>query len=300
MWIPQVVLISLCLATATAASNHTTAKGELWLAFFISSLYTLHSTPRRSRLYPMKKTLWQEFARNTLISLGIYAALFLILYIIEWLVPSLRGILLQWHDLAFIVGIPASVIGTAYVLTIRNPKNYTGFYGGIMMALLLSIQFYLQGNLDLVFLQLLVFVPFLLSSLVRWRKLALQPQPAELSFTPKWLPRYQQWLSFFILLLIVVGDYILATLVIQQDAWSDNIIIKLMGGLMIASSTLANFILIYQKIDAWLWWVLYAVSGIVLYILIGNIFSILLFIVFLIVNGSVGIAWIQLRKSLKK
>ena len=214
--------------------------------------------------------------------------------------PSLRGILLQWHDLAFIVGIPASVIGTAYVLTIRNPKNYTGFYGGIMMALLLSIQFYLQGNLDLVFLQLLVFVPFLLSSLMRWRKLALQPQPAELSFTPKWLPRYQQWLSFFILLLIVVGDYILATLVIQQDAWSDNIIIKLMGGLMIASSTLANFILIYQKIDAWLWWVLYALSGIVLYILIGNIFSVLLFIVFLIINGSVGIAWIQLRKSLKK
>ena len=303
MWIPQVVLISLCLATATAASNHTTAKGEhnarlfCLLAF---TPYTLHPTPRRSRFYPMKKTLWQEFARNTLISLGIYAALFLILYIIEWLVPSLRGILLQWHDLAFIVGIPASVIGTAYVLTIRNPKNYTGFYGGIMMALLLSIQFYLQGNLDLVFLQLLVFVPFLLSSLVRWRKLALQPQPAELSFTPKWLPRYQQWLSFFILLLIVVGDYILATLVIQQDAWSDNIIIKLMGGLMIASSTLANFILIYQKIDAWLWWVLYAVSGIVLYILIGNIFSILLFIVFLIVNGSVGIAWIQLRKSLKK
>ena len=247
----------------------------------------------------MKKTLWQEFARNTLISLGIYAALFLILYIIEWLVPSLRGILLQWHDLAFIVGIPASVMGTAYVLTIRNPKNYTGFYGGIMMALLLSIQFYLQGNLDLVFLQLLVFVPFLLSSLVRWRKLALQPQPVELSFTPKWLPRYQQWLSFFILLLIVVGDYILATLVIQQDTWSDNIIIKLMGGLMIASSTLANFILIYQKIDAWLWWVLYAVSGIVLYILIGNIFSVLLFIVFLIINGSVGIAWIQLRKSFK-
>jgi nicotinamide riboside transporter PnuC len=248
----------------------------------------------------MKKTLWKAFGKQLLISLGIYAALFLILYIIEWLVPSLRGILLQWHDLAFIVGIPASVIGTAYVLTIRNPKNYTGFYGGIMMALLLSIQFYLQGNLDLVFLQLLVFVPFLLSSLVRWRKLALQPQPAELPFTPKWLPRYQQWLSFFILLLIVVGDYILATLVIQQDAWSDNIIIKLMGGLMIASSTLANFILIYQKIDAWLWWVLYAVSGIVLYILIGNIFSVLLFIVFLIINGSVGIAWIQLRKSLKK
>ena len=78
----------------------------------------------------MKKTLWQEFARNILISLGIFSALFLILYIVEWAVPSLSGVLLQWCDPAFIVGIPASVIGVAYVLTIRNPKNYTGFVVG--------------------------------------------------------------------------------------------------------------------------------------------------------------------------
>jgi nicotinamide riboside transporter PnuC len=168
------------------------------------------------------------------------------------------------------------------------------------MALLLSIQFYLQGNMDLVLLQLLVFVPFLLSSLLRWRRLALQSQSAEQPFVPEWLPRQRQCLSWFILLIIVAGDYILATLFIHQNAWSDNILIKLMGGLMIASSALANFILIYQKIDAWVWWVLYALSGIVLYMLIGNIFSIVLFIVFLIINGSVGISWIQLRKSLKK
>jgi nicotinamide riboside transporter PnuC len=247
----------------------------------------------------MKKTLWKAFGKQLLISLGIYAALFLILYIIEWLVPSLRGILLQWHDLAFIVGIPASVMGTAYVLTIRDPQNYTGFYGGILMALLLSVQFYLQGNLDLVVLQLVVFVPFLLSSLLRWRKLALQPQSSNQPFVPEWLPRHLRWLSLFILLIVVVGDYVLATLVIQQDAWTDNILIKLMGGLMIASSTLANFILIYQKIDAWVWWVLYALSGIVLYILIGNIFSIFLFLVFLIINAGAGIAWIKLRNPIK-
>ena len=248
----------------------------------------------------MKHSLWQEFVRNTLISLGIYAALFLILYIIEWFVPALRGTLLQWHDPAFVVGIPASVMGTAYVLTIRDPKNYTGFYGGILMALLLSAQFYLQGSMDLVFLQLVVFVPFLLSSLLRWRKLALQPQCADQPFVPEWLPRYLQWLSLFILLIVVVGDYVLATLVIQQDAWTDNILIKLMGGLMIASSTLANFILIYQKIDAWVWWVIYALSGIVLYVLIGNVFSIVLFVVFLIINAGAGIAWIRLRKSVEQ
>ena len=244
----------------------------------------------------MKKTLWQELGKQMILSLGIFSALFLILYIVEWAVPSLSGVLLQWHDPAFVVGIPASVIGVAYVLTIRNPKNYTGFFGGILMALLLSVQFYLQGNLVLVVLQLVVFVPFLLSSLLRWRKLALQPQSSDQPFVPEWLPRHLQWLSLFILLIVIVGDYVLATLVIQQDVWTDNILIKLMGGLMIASSTLANFILIYQKIDAWIWWTLYALAGVVLYVLIGNIFSVVLFVVFLLINGSAGIAWIQLRK----
>ena len=66
---------------------------------------------------------------------------------------------------------------------------------------------------------------------------------------------------------------------------------------MIASSTLANFILIYQKIDAWIWWALYALAGIVLYVLIGNIFSVVLFVVFLAINGSAGLAWLKLRKQ---
>ena len=244
----------------------------------------------------MKQTLWKQFATQILISIGIFSALFLILYIIEWLAPSLAGALLRWHDPAFVVGVPASVIGVAYVLTIRNPKNYTGFYGGILMALLLSVQFYLQGNLDLVVLQLVVFVPFLLSSLLRWRKLALQPQQADKPFVPEWLPHRLQWLSLLILLVVLIGDYALATLLIQQDGWGENILIKLMGGVMIASSTLANFILIYQKIDAWIWWTLYALAGIVLYILIGNLFSVVLFVVFLAINGSAGIAWIRLRK----
>ena len=244
----------------------------------------------------MQQTLWKQFATQILISIGIFSALFLILYIIEWLAPSLAGALLRWHDPAFVVGVPASVIGVAYVLTIRNPKNYTGFYGGILMALLLSVQFYLQGNLDLVVLQLVVFVPFLLLSLLRWRKLALQPQQADKPFVPEWLPHRLQWLSLLILLVVLIGDYALVTLLIQQDGWGENILIKLMGGVMIASSTLANFILIYQKIDAWIWWTLYALAGIVLYILIGNLFSVVLFVVFLAINGSAGIAWIRLRK----
>ena len=247
----------------------------------------------------MKKTLWQEFARNTLISLGIFSALFLILYIVEWAVPSLSGVLLQWHDPAFVVGIPASVIGVAYVLTIRNPKNYTGFAGGMVMALLLAAQFFLLGNFDLVILQLAVFIPFMLMSFLRWRRQTLTLSDREQPFYPEWLPTGQMLVSLLLLVAIIVADYALATLVIQHNDWSDNVILKLIGGLMIASSTLANFILIYQKIDAWLWWTVYALAGMMFYALIGNAFSFVLFTVFLLVNGAAGIAWIKASKAQK-
>ena len=270
------------------------------LAFFYPCLYTIHLTLYTLHFTPytiMKQILWKEFGKQLLMSIGIFFALFLVLYMVEWLIPSLHGTLLQWHDPAFIVGIPASIIGVAYVLTIRNPKNYTGFYGGIAMALLLATQFYLQGNLDLVFLQLAVFIPFMVMSLLRWRNLVGQLQPKDQQFVPEWLPRKQLWISLLILLAILVADYVLATLVIQRNAWGENVFVKLLGGLMIASSTLANFILIYQKIDAWVWWAVYALAGMVLYVLIGNIFSFLLFLVFLLVNGGAGIVWIKMNKQ---
>ena len=241
----------------------------------------------------MKIALWQEFGKQILLSIGIFSVLFLILYIVEWALPSLCGMLLQWQDPAFVVGIPASVIGVAYVLTIRNPQNYTGFVGGMVMALLLALQFFLLGNYDLVILQLAVFFPFLLMSFVRWRSQTLSLSATDQPFRPEWLPLSQLLISLLLLIIIVIADYTLATLVIQRNAWTDNIMLKLIGGLMIASSTLANFILIYQKIDAWIWWVVYALSGMVFYALIGNAFSFVLFTVFLVVNGSAGIAWIK-------
>ena len=269
-------------------------KGELRLAFFIP--LPLHFISYTLPHTLMQKLLWQELGKQMLVSIGIFAALFLILYIVEWAVPSLCGVLLQWYDPAFVVGIPASVIGVAYVLAIRNPQNYTGFSGGVVMALLLAAQFFLLGNFDLVILQLAVFIPFMLMSFVRWRRQTLSPSASEQPFCPEWLPIGQRVLSLVLLVGIILADYALATLVIQHNAWVDNILLKLMGGLMIASSTLANFILIYQKIDAWVWWVVYAVAGMIFYALIGNAFSFVLFTVFLLVNGGAGVAWIKLRK----
>lgn len=280
--------------------------------------------------------LVKELGRKTVVSCGLFLVLFGVLYLIEWLVPAMRGQLLQWDSAAFIVGIPASIVGVAYVLTIKNPQNYTGFYGGILMALLLSCQFYLQGNYDLVGLQLLVFVPFMIKSIIEWKGkqtgvgtgLAKEGQThsteqakpkaevaegeqarnteradkrttteSDTPFVPQYLHgRALAW-TLIVALLIVVVDYLLATLFIQHDAWNEHILLKLCSGVMIASSTLANFWLIYQKIDAWIWWVVYSASGIALYILINNMFSLLLFCVFLVVNGSAMIAWMRMGKA---
>ena len=248
----------------------------------------------------MKKQLYGELGRMLLLSVGIYAALFVVLLTVERLCEPLRGMLLQWDSAAFIVGIPASVVGTAYVLTIRNPQNYTGFIGGIAMAVLLGTQFALQGNYDLTFLQIGIFIPFMLLSLITWRKkLNTTPstETAAKPFRPAYLHGWRQGLTLTLALLIIVADYAFTTRVLNQDAWADQWLLKLAGAVMIASSVMANFWLIYQKMDAWIWWILYSLAGILFYVLLGNIYCIVLFLFYLVINASAFVAWQRLRKN---
>ena len=244
----------------------------------------------------MKTKLWKEFGCQMLISVGIYSALFLILYIIESCAPAIKGTLLQWDDPAFIVGIPASVIGVGYVLTIRNPQNYTGFYGGIVMALLLSWQFALLQQWGLTVLYVAVFVPFMIYSIICWRKQILQSSENEDMFCPTWLSARNQAFNLLFLLGMVALDSGLLTH-FETTIHSEQLLQKLMSGVMIGSSILANFWLIYQKLDAWIWWVVYSIAGMTMYALIGNAFSFVLFTIFLIVNTGAGLAWIKLRKQ---
>lgn len=235
-----------------------------------------------------------------LLSVGIYAALFVVLLVVERLCEPLRGVLLQWDSAAFIVGIPASVVGTAYVLTIRNPQNYTGFIGGIAMAVLLGTQFALQGNYDLTFLQIGIFIPFMLLSLITWRKQLNTTQPTDTTekpFRPEYLHGWRQGLTLTLALLIIVADYTFTTRVLNHDAWADQWLLKLAGAVMIASSVMANFWLIYQKMDAWIWWILYSLAGILFYVLLGNIYCIVLFLFYLVINASAFVAWQRLRKN---
>ena len=234
-------------------------------------------------------TLWRALGRNTVISVLLFGGLLGLLWLAELIFPSVS--LLHWENAAWCVGIPASVIGVAYILTIKDPSNYTGFYAGILMSVLLGVQFILQGGYDSAFLFFCVFIPFQIKSILNWSK----PAPAsDAPFSPEFLSVKAMLLSVLTMLVITFADYLLATFVFQHNGLMDNVAVKLFNGLLISSSVLANFWLIYRKTDSWIYWIIYSVAGIVLFVIINNIFSIVLFLFFLVINGSAGLAWIKM------
>ena len=118
--------------------------------------------------------LWRALGRNFIISIILFGALLGLLWLVEWILNCQLSIvnyqLLKWSDPAWVVGIPASVIGVAYILTVRDPHNYTGFYAGIVMSFLLGIQFLLQQQYDSTFLYFFVFIPFQMMSIYKWSR----------------------------------------------------------------------------------------------------------------------------------
>ena len=239
-----------------------------------------------------KKQLFTELWQKLLISCGIFAGLFACLWIVEFFVPAMKGQLLAWSP-AFIVGIPASILGVAYVLTITNPKNYVGFYLGVVMSTLLGIKFWLVGQYDLVFLYILLFIPFQVKSLVNWRKNTLHPSGDAGELRPRYLGYKAFAVEMISAAAIVVADFFFAKYVMHATIPTAAIIC---AGVTIASSFFANLLLIYQTNDAWMRWVVYSISSLVLFIIVFDPFMIVLNLAFLVVNGSAHIAWIKMTK----
>ena len=242
--------------------------------------------------------LWRALGRNFIISIILFGALLGLLWLVEYCaaffqLSTFSFQLLKWHDPAWVVGIPASIIGVAYILTVKDPHNFTGFYAGILMSILLGIQFTLQGAYDSAFLFFLVFIPFQMMSIYKWSR---NKDDGGASFEPKFLDTPRLLMSIAMLVIITLGDYVLSTFALLHDGLFDNIVIKLLNGLLISSSFLANYWLIYRKTDSWIYWFIYSVAGIGLFILIGNVFSIVLFTFFLVINSMAGLAWIKATK----
>ena len=245
-------------------------------------------------------SLWRALGRNFIISILLFGSLLGLLWLVEWFLNSQLSIvncqLLKWHDPAWVVGIPASIIGVAYILTVRDPQNYTGFFAGIVMSILLGIQFLLQNQYDSAFLFFFVFIPFQLMSIYKWSR---SKDDGGASFEPKFLDTPRLFLSVALLLFITAGDVIINIYAIHGalalDGWKEAVIL-LLNGFLISSSFLANYWLIYRKTDSWIYWFIYSIAGIGLFILLGNIFSIVLFTFFLVINSMAGIAWLKATK----
>ncbi|MGM9818282.1 MAG: nicotinamide mononucleotide transporter family protein [Paludibacteraceae bacterium] len=242
----------------------------------------------------MNKLLFKELFFNLLLSLILFNGLIAILFIIENLWPSIS--LLNFSSCEFVVGIIASIIGVGYVLTIRNPQNYLGFYMGILMSLLLSLQFYMKGLFDLTILYLFVFIPFQIFSIYSWRK-TTNTQIAK----PEFLSAKKGVVSIIVFILLIIGDYLFASYFVNHDALWQGISNKCINGIVISASILANFWLIYKKIDAWIYWIIYSVAGIIQGIVVlHNPFNTILFVFFLFINSIAAYSWIKNRENAKK
>src|SRR5574344_419805 len=236
--------------------------------------------------------LWRETGANSLIAIVLFGALLGVLYVAELLIPELAGKLLFFNQPAFCVGIPASIIGVAYILSIKNPANYTGFYLGVGSSALLGVQFYLNGLFDLTFLYFVVFIPFQIMAIMSWKK-GSKTQKEEV-FAPEFLNMSTMLITLFAFLAIIVADYLFATYVMYGDGLCENVVAKIISGSMIAASVLANYWLIYKKNDSWLYWLVYSVAGMLLAVVVtSNIFSLVLFTFFLVINGVATMAGIK-------
>ncbi len=241
---------------------------------------------------PLSKQLWKDCGKNLLISCGVFVLFFALLYIAEMCIPLLQGKLLQFSSLAYCVGIPASVIGVGHILTIRDPKNYVGFIPGIVMEILQTWQFYLLGIYDLMCFYILVFIPFQVASLARWKK-----QHEGTESVPVWMTTKETLIAILVLALIVMADYLLLTFVVNENSLTDDIALKVFSGLMMGAAILANYGLLFHKKDAWIYWIINSIAGLALYVIEEQIFNVVLYLFFLVINVMALISWVKIRKK---
>ena len=237
------------------------------------------------------RQLWLKTACNMLISTFLFGVLFAVLYIVELLVPSLQGVLLKFSDTAFCIGIPASIIGVGYVLSIQI-AIITQVFMGILMSVLLGVQMFLLGDYTSTFCTFCVFAPFQIMSIRAWTKTSKTNAELQNRFALNFWKRKQMLVSLFVFAALMAVVYLLETFVFGNE----NVLSKVLRGALLASVILANFWLIYKKIDSWIYWTIYSIVGIVIFTINGNIFNVVLFFFFLIINGMAGISWIKMSK----
>lgn len=192
----------------------------------------------------------------------------------------------------------ATISGVCYILTIRNPQNYTGFYFGIVSSVCLGIQFAFLSNFDLTFLYFFIFIPFQIFAIHSWQKKSVQNAENEI-FKPEFLTFKKQIFVILIFILIIIIDYIFASLCLnsyKNEPFFNSLAIKIIFAIMISSSVLANFLMIGKWLDTWIYWLIYSMAAIISAIIIKNNFNLLLFAFSLIINAISFFSWLKTKK----
>ncbi len=240
----------------------------------------------KQKLYSFRKLLC-ETVTNMCFATTLYCALILVM--------NYFGVQITWNT-TMLFSVIASITGVAYVLTIKNPLNFVGFFPGIVMTLFLTLQFFTMKSFDLVVLYSCIFLPIQIKTIIEWRK-AWKYTQLNLSEFNKFIPEYlapkKMLLAFVAFIFITIADLFLLEYVMKSTL---SLFAMICSAMMVASSVLANFLLIYKKIDAWIYWVVYSLSSTMFAILINNQFNLILFIFFLIINSYTAVAWIKMRK----
>lgn len=226
----------------------------------------------------------KEVAANLLIAIAIFVGVVVLLYFLGLVVDGSGQLLNRWLPLELAAG----VIGSAYVLTVKNPNNYFGFVLGVIMSILLAIQFYVESTpennmKDQTLLYCAIFIPCQLLTLVKWISASKGTSKDDKHSIPSFMGVKGLFIGIFIFADIIVLD-----MLVLQPCFN---LANLMSACVVASSAQANFLMIRKRTDAWFYWLLFSVTGIIQMICIQNYVTLTLYIVYLFINGSACIAW---------
>lgn len=230
----------------------------------------------------MKENIWKllkEAIINLLIATGIFVGVVLLLHCLGLVFDEAGNLQNRYLPLEMVAGI----VGSAYVLTVKNSNNYLGFVLGICMSILLAIQFFVEGFKDQTLLYCAIFIPCQILTLVKWISASKGTNKDSKYAVPSFMGVKGLFIGLFIFIDIIILD-----LLILQDQIN---LATIMSACVVAASTEANFLMIRKHTDAWFYWVAFSIFGIIQMIAIQNYVTLTLYVLYIFINGAACIAW---------
>lgn len=179
----------------------------------------------------------------------------------------------------------SSMFGIAYILTIRNPNNYIGFYVGIVSSVLLAWHFFNINEIPSGVIYMCVYIPCQILTIISWVKNKKSAKQGEV-FAPSFLSRKMLYYSLAVLLAIIIVSYIVYSQ-LYEIFW----VMVLMNAVFVGTNILANVLVIMKKCECFFFWILSCILGAVIFTLAGSYFTVLLYFVFITINALALINW---------